>query len=1084
MKPKSIRRLSVLTTFAFAASAHAATYNWQGDTSSVFDEPTNWVEGTWTQWGDYRFGAAAVSGAVDLNGVFGGGNWYLDSGLAHDITVAGSQSLIMAPAWSLGGLISIDTNARDLTINTPYDAVGAVTWSVGANRNLTLNSILRDWNGAASLVKQGSGTAVLQAANTYSGGTTLSGGTLRLENTSALGSGGLGMVNNTTLQLRSDTDATFAGGNGLGGLGNASITFDVNQLTSGNSNKTLSFASGGFDTYNTTINATGGNGYTLALGGINNGYFGPISLNADTANLTIGNLGSSSASSSLNVGGAATTTITGAINTGGNFTKTGSGTLNLTGTSSFATVMIFAGGVVNASTVANNGTNSSLGAGTGDPNADAIGLVFRGGTLQYTGSSAQSTDRAIRLSTTGGGGTIDASGSNPAATLSFTASSSPNFFENPGNRTLTLTGTNTGDNTFAMAIGEAGGTTSLVKSGNGKWVLTGANTYSGTTTVSGGILSVTNPALNDGSSVVIDSGATLNLDFSGNDVIGSLEINGSGPLPGGIYNSSHLTYGSYFTGTGSLKVLDASGTWTSLVDGNWKDEPNWLANTIANGFDQTATFNAATGVTVTLSGGQTIGNLAFAVSDYTLVGSGTLTLESSGIPGIGVTTGNTATIDANLGGTIGLEKTGDGTLVFTGTKSYTGGTTVTGGTLELSGATAGNAQIHGSLTVSPGATVSITNGDGTGFGFFNNPVNFITVNGGTLSATSGSHLGFGSSTSLSLENGGLIDGAWQWNGDSLLGFSSSGASTNTISGSLNLRGDSSLDHTFYVEDGAASTDLLVSANLDDRHSPLFLWERSNLIKSGPGTMVLSGANTCYGNTVVNDGALQVTAAGSLRFGPTTNSVTNSVSGTALASLSFLGTVDLDLTAADTTTGNTWNLFNLGSFATAPSLIPAAVTSGLGSFTEVTPGVWELPATGAKWVFTETNGDLTYTFTATDYDTWKTDNGVIGGENDDDDNDGLTNHEEYAFGLDPAGGSSSNPITVELSKTTGTFTYTRRNTTKTDLTYTVWTSTNLVNWSPATVSENVTGPVADVETVQATLSPIPTEPKLFIQVRAN
>ena len=318
----------------------------------------------------------------------------------------------------------------------------------------------------------GAGTLTLAGANSYTGNTNLSGGTLRLENTSALGSGILGMTNGTTLQLRSDTDATFAGGNNLDGLGNASITIDVNQLTSGNSNKTLSFATGGFNTYNTTINATGGNGYTLALGGINNGYNGPLTLNADTANLTIGNIGSSSATSSLNVGGAATTTITGAINTSGNFTKSGSGTLNLTGTSSFATVMIFEGGIVNAATFANNGTNSSLGAGTGDPNGDAIGLVFRGGTLQYTGSTAQSTNRQIRLGTAGG--TIDASGS---GTLSFTHSGeNTNLFEAPGARTLTLTGSNTGDNTFAIKLeNQDTNATSLTKSGEGKWVLTGTS---------------------------------------------------------------------------------------------------------------------------------------------------------------------------------------------------------------------------------------------------------------------------------------------------------------------------------------------------------------------------------------------------------------------------------------------------------------------------------------------------------------------------------------------------------------------------------------------------------------------------------
>ena len=136
--------------------------------------------------------------------------------------------------------------------------------------------------------------------------------------------------------------------------------------------------------------------------------------------------------------------------------------------------------------------------------------------------------------------------------------------------------------------------------------------------------------------------------------------------------------------------------------------------------------------------------------------------------------------------------------------------------------------------------------------------------------------------------------------------------------------------------------------------------------------MLSGANTYTGNTSINDGTLNVTSAGSLRFSPTTNGTTNSVSGSSTATLSFLGTVDLDLTAADATVGNSWNLFNLASFTTAPTLTPAAVTSSLGTFTEVTSGTWELPVTGAKWVFTEANGNLAYINATTDYDTWKTD----------------------------------------------------------------------------------------------------------------
>ncbi len=72
---------------------------------------------------------------------------------------------------------------------------------------------------------------------------------------------------------------------------------------------------------------------------------------------------------------------------------------------------------MNAATLGDYGQPSSL--GLRDGNFDALGgdffvsMLFRGGTLQYTGANTQSTNRFIRLSTTGNGGTIDASGSIP-----------------------------------------------------------------------------------------------------------------------------------------------------------------------------------------------------------------------------------------------------------------------------------------------------------------------------------------------------------------------------------------------------------------------------------------------------------------------------------------------------------------------------------------------------------------------------------------------------------------------------------------------------------------------------------------------
>ena len=127
--------------------------------------------------------------------------------------------------------------------------------------------------------------------------------------------------------------------------------------------------------------------------------------------------------------------------------------------------------------------------------------------------------------------------------------------------------------------------------------------------------------------------------------------------------------------------------------------------------------------------------------------------------------------------------------------------------------------------------------------------------------------------------------------------------------------------------------------------------------------------------------------------------------------------------------------------------------------------------------------------ATDYDTWAavylpTDVSDPAGDND---GDGLSNQEEYAFGLNPTLGTSVNPITVPLNKTTGMFTYTRRATpAASGLTYTVQTSTDLAAWpTDVTATQTVTGTVGDVQTVDVTLSgTIPlTAPSIFVRVKA-
>ncbi|MBN8459357.1 MAG: autotransporter-associated beta strand repeat-containing protein [Verrucomicrobia bacterium] len=888
----------------------------------------------------------------------------------------------------------------------------------------------------------------------------------------------IGHVDNLSVEM----DAAFPAGETLVWTGGSDANWDETTANWSNTNTFTRWYNNSGHANNAVFGADGTARQAVAFA-LNRPLVAD-SITFDTAGYTLG--GTVVLGKSPNVVANADAVISATVQGTANLTKSGPATLTLSGSSAYSGVTILEDGVLNAAVFSDYGTDGSLGNRAADSGPGNVGILFQGGTLQYTGASPQTTNRAIRIGTEGA--TIDASGSVPSATLGFTASASPDFFYAPGSRTLTFTGTNPGDNTFAMAIGEAGGATSVVKNGTGRWVLTGANTYTGATTVNDGTLSISTAYLGNESAVSIGSGGKLDLNFTGNDIVGGLDIDGSGPLPGGIYNASHPTYGSYFSGTGSLLVLDgANGAWISTADGIWDDPENWQSGMIATGFDQTATFGAATGCTVTLSAAKTIGNLVFDVSDFAIGGSSSLTLDALDTPAVSVAAGRTATLSANLAGMYGMRKTGDGTLVLTGMKSYTGGTIVAGGTLELSGATTGNAQIHGALEIGPGAALAFTHGDGTGFGFFNSPVTYISVNGGSIHAVSGSHLGFGPVATMILENGGSIDGGWQWNGDSLLAFSSQGDSTNTIGGLLVLRADGGASHTFSVADGAAATDLLVTATLSDQWPEIQWVSASGLTKSGPGTMVLAGANTYDGNTVVNDGALQVTAAGSLRFRPTTNGATNSVSGSATASLSFLGTVDLDLSAASAAPGNSWNLFNLAGFSVnTPTLAPAAVSSGLGGFTEVSPGVWELPVTGAKWIFTTADGNLSYVMTATDYDLWRTANGVTGGENDDDDHDGLTNRGEYAFGLVPTSGSSVSPVVVPLDKSAGTFSYTRRSRSLTGLTYTVWVSSDLDTWNQDSgATEGTPAANGEMETVPVTLtSTLLANPRLFVQVRAQ
>jgi autotransporter-associated beta strand protein len=190
--------------------------------------------------------------------------------------------------------------------------------------------------------------------------------------------------------------------------------------------------------------------------------------------------------------------------------------------------------------------NSLGGWGSNDP----ANLVLNGGTLQYTGP-AVSTARNFTLGTAAGSA-IDASGS---GALTWTCN--PTLSGTDTARTFTLTGTNTDDNTFAGALGDNGaGATSLVKSGFGKWVLAGANTYTGDTIIEAGTLSITSAYLADAADVYLTTDAVFSLDFTGTDTIGELFFNDVTQAAGtwGASGSGADYTSTFFTGAGLLSV--------------------------------------------------------------------------------------------------------------------------------------------------------------------------------------------------------------------------------------------------------------------------------------------------------------------------------------------------------------------------------------------------------------------------------------------------------------------------------------------------------------------------------------------------
>ncbi len=586
------------------------------------------------------------------------------------------------------------TGTNNLNLGT-----GAV--SMSAARQITVNGGILTVggviSGAFNLNKLGVGALTLSGANTFTGGATLSLGTLNINNAQALGTvAGTFIISGGTIDNTSGSPITLI--NYPQTWGNSFIFTGTNYLNLGTGAVTMSAAP--------TVTVNGGE---LAIGGIISGAFkltkagtgmltlfgantftGGTTLNAGTLNInnsqalgTVAGTFTIAAGTAIdNTSGAPITTLNypQAWNLG--FTFTGTQNLNLGNgnivLSAAPTVTTTAGALTIGGAISGNFRLTKAGAGTltiSGASSSTAGTTLNAGTININNTNALGTVAGTFIIN---GGTIDNTSAGAITTINYPMTWGGDF---------AFTGTqNLNFGTGAVAMSAArqvsinGGTLAvggiisggfrLTKSGAGILTLSGVNTFTGGTTLNAGTLN-------------INSANALGT------VAGTFIING-----GSIDNTT----------AGSITTVNYPITWNADIAFTGTQNLNLGTGVVTMGASHQVT---VTNNTLTVGGA-----ISSAANDLTKLGNGTLTLGGAiSIKNLNINAGTLA----DGGSTINVS----GNVVNNGTHSGAGNITLTGGAAahnitgtgqfqnmvlnDANGATLGsNTTINGTLTLTNG----------------------------------------------------------------------------------------------------------------------------------------------------------------------------------------------------------------------------------------------------------------------------------------------------------------------------------------------------------------------------------------------
>ncbi|EBG9818246.1 autotransporter outer membrane beta-barrel domain-containing protein [Salmonella enterica subsp. enterica serovar Cannstatt] len=933
--------------------------------------------------------------------------------IASDKTIAGDFEKLTVAGMDadLADFITVDGRIDDT--GKQYELTTALTWYAdrddavtdahgtfnltNADGSFAVNTVLENvdatldpasatgWDGT-SLIKQGAGTLILNAENTYTGGTTISGGTLVATNVDALGSGDV--TDDATLELNTggtfdnaisgsgqvvksgDDVLTLSGANSYSGgtliSDGTLVASNVEALGTGDvtDDAVLELNTGGdFD------NAISGSGQvvksgdeTLTLSGSNTYTGGTLISGGTLVASNVEALGSGDVTDDavleLNTGGDFDNAISGS----GQVVKSGDGALTLSGANSYSGGTLISDGtliagrvdVLGSGDVTNDATLELNTGGTFDNTISGSGRVVKSGDGALTLSGANSYSGGTLISDgTLIAGRVDVLGSGDVTDNATLELNTGGTFDNAisgsgqvvksGDDVLTLSGANsysggtlisdgtlvasnvealgTGDvtNNATLELNTGGdftnnisGNGQVVKSGDETLTLSGTNSYTGGTTISGGTLVATNvEALGTGD---VTNNATLELNTGGdftNNISGSGQVVKFGDDALTLSGSNTYRGGTTISG-GTLVANDVNALGTGDVTDNAVLELN-TGGDFDNAISGSGQVVKSGDDTLTLSGSNTY-------TGGTLISSGTLVANDVNALGTGDVTDN-ATLELNtggdftnnIGGTGRVEKSGDGTLTLSGSNTYTGGTLISDGTLVASNVEAlgsGDIDNYASLQLNASGqfvTANLTTHDnattaiGAGSALRANTltqeanstlaVHLTDSNSGAIVTADRANLGG------TLDITGIGNVAKSWTRDAyaytlidtdsaidsdfaqftVAGMDAKQVDFLTVDGRVNADDDTRYDVTaslsWYADSDNAATDAHGTFTLSEQGHSFTLntaltdvdatlnpdsatyWDGKSLIKRGAGTLILGAQNTYSGDTDVQEGTL-------------------------------------------------------------------------------------------------------------------------------------------------------------------------------------------------------------------------------------